>query len=146
MSQFMEVMMGQQSMLMSLANVVPPVPGQPTGPIASQPVAPPQPAPVVTLPVQHLKEWDIDAVSRDASDILEGESIEAEIASQHSEQDIELQVLDTDYPTWSVAERATRHLGVECPMTELPWRSLFESPSAQPHQSRMLPAFPYFIK
>ncbi|MGH0131820.1 UNVERIFIED_CONTAM: hypothetical protein FKN15_055947 [Acipenser sinensis] len=31
-------------------------------------------------------------------------------------------------------------------MTELPRRSLFESPSAQPHQSRMLPAFPDFIK
>lgn len=137
--------MGQQSILMSLANVVPPVPGQPTGPIASQPVAPPQPVPVITLPVQPLKEWDIDAVSRDASEILEGESIEAEIASQHSEQD-ELHVLDTDDPTWSVVERATRHLGVEWPMTELPRRSLFESPSAQPHQSRMLPAFPDFIK
>ncbi|MGH0133181.1 UNVERIFIED_CONTAM: hypothetical protein FKN15_051971 [Acipenser sinensis] len=122
------------------------VPGQSNGPIASQPVAPPQPVPVVTLPVQPLKEWDIDAVSRDASDILEGESIAAEIASQHSEQDIELQVLDTDDPTWSVVERATRHLGVKWPMTELPRRSLFESPSAQPHQSRMLPAFPDFIK
>ncbi|MGH0149408.1 UNVERIFIED_CONTAM: hypothetical protein FKN15_015405 [Acipenser sinensis] len=146
MSQFMEVMVGQLSILMSLANVVPPVPEQPTGPIASQPVAPPQPAPVGTLPVQPLKEWDIDAVSRDASDILEGESIEAEIASQHSEQDIELQVLDTDDPTWSVVERATHHLGIEWPMTELPRRSLFESPSAQPHQSKMLPAFPDFIK
>ncbi|MGH0166588.1 UNVERIFIED_CONTAM: hypothetical protein FKN15_050982 [Acipenser sinensis] len=87
----MEVMMGQQPILMSLANVVPPVPEQPTGPIASQPVAPPQPAPVIALPVQPQREWDIDAVSRDASDILEGESIEAEVASQHSEQDIELQ-------------------------------------------------------
>ncbi|MGH0149240.1 UNVERIFIED_CONTAM: hypothetical protein FKN15_030244 [Acipenser sinensis] len=96
--------------------------------------------------VQPLKEWDIDAVSRDASDILEGESIESEIASQHSEQDIALQVLDTDDPTWSVVERATRHLKVEWPMTELPRRSLFESPSAQPHQSRMLLAFPDFIK
>ncbi|MGH0133700.1 UNVERIFIED_CONTAM: hypothetical protein FKN15_053288 [Acipenser sinensis] len=146
MSQFMEVMIGQQSILMSLANVVPPVPEQPTGPIASQPVAPPQPAPVVTLPVQHLKEWDIDEVSRDAFDILEVESIEAEIASQHSEQDIKLQMLDTDDPTWSGVERATHHLGIEWPMTELPRRSLFESPSAQAHQSRMLPAFPDFIK
>ncbi|MGH0169746.1 UNVERIFIED_CONTAM: hypothetical protein FKN15_057412 [Acipenser sinensis] len=139
-------MMGQQSILMSLANVVPPVPEQLTGPIASQPVVPPQPALVVALPVQPLKEWDIDAVSRDASDILEGESIEAKVASQHSEQDIELQVLETDDLTWSVVERATRHLGIEWPMVELPWRSLFESPSAQPHQSRMLPAFPDFIK
>ncbi|MGH0136118.1 UNVERIFIED_CONTAM: hypothetical protein FKN15_010900 [Acipenser sinensis] len=146
MSQFMEVMMGQQPILMSLANVVPPVPEQPTGPIASQPVAPPQPAPVVAFPVQPQREWDIDAVSRDASDILQGEIIEAEVASQHSEQDIKFQVLDTDDPTLSVVERATRHLGIEWPMAELPRRSLFESPSAQPHQSRMLPAFPDFIK
>ncbi|MGH0170266.1 UNVERIFIED_CONTAM: hypothetical protein FKN15_058565 [Acipenser sinensis] len=123
-----------------------PIPEQLTGPIASQPVAPPQPAPVVALPVQPQREWDIDAVSRDASDVLEGESIEAEVASQHSEQDIELEVLDTDDPTWSVVERATRHLGIKWPMAELPRRSLFESPSAQPHQSRILPAFPDFIK
>ncbi|MGH0118078.1 UNVERIFIED_CONTAM: hypothetical protein FKN15_052083 [Acipenser sinensis] len=146
MSQFMEVMMGQQSILMSLANVVPRVPEQPTGPIASQPLAPPQPAPVVSPPVQSQGAWDIDAVSRYTSDVLEGESIETEVASQHSEQDIELEVLDTDDPTWSVVERATHHLGIEWPMAELPRRSLFESPSAQPHQSRMLPAFPDFIK
>ncbi|MGH0126683.1 UNVERIFIED_CONTAM: hypothetical protein FKN15_033079 [Acipenser sinensis] len=146
MSQFMEVMIGQQSILMSLANVITRVPEQPAGPIASQPVAPPQPAPVVAPPVQPQGAWDVDAVSRDASDVLERESIEAEVASQHSEQDIELEVLDTDDPTWSVVERATRHLGIEWPMTELPRRSLFESPSAQPHQSRMLPAFPDFVK
>ncbi|MGH0191392.1 UNVERIFIED_CONTAM: hypothetical protein FKN15_062618 [Acipenser sinensis] len=145
MSQFMEVMMGQQSILMSLANVVPRVPEQPTGPIASQPVAAPQPATVVAPPVQPQGAWDINAVSRDASDVLEGESIEAEVASQHSEQDIELEVLDTDDPMWSVVERATRHLGIEWPMAELPRRTLFESPSAQPHQSRMLPPFPDFI-
>ncbi|MGH0143436.1 UNVERIFIED_CONTAM: hypothetical protein FKN15_006818 [Acipenser sinensis] len=138
--------MGQQSILMSLANVVPRVPEQPTGPIASQPVAPPQPAPVVSLPVPPQGEWDIDAVSRDASDVLEGDSLEAEVASQHYELDFELEVLDTDDPTWSLVERATRHLGIEWPMTELPWRSLFELPSAQPHQSRMLLAFPDFIK
>ncbi|MGH0133417.1 UNVERIFIED_CONTAM: hypothetical protein FKN15_032307 [Acipenser sinensis] len=146
MSQFMEVMIGQQSILMSLANVVPRVPEQPAGSIASQPVAPPQPAPVAAPPVQPQGAWDVDAVSRDVSDVLEGESIEAEVASQHSEQDIELEVLDTDDPMWSVVERATRHLGIEWPMAELPRRSLFESPSAQPHQSRMLPTFPDFVK
>ncbi|MGH0144659.1 UNVERIFIED_CONTAM: hypothetical protein FKN15_003989 [Acipenser sinensis] len=146
MSQFMEIMIGQQSILMSLANVVPRVPEQPAGPIASQPAAPPQPAPVVAPPVQSQGAWDFDAVSRDASDVLEGESIEAEVASQHSEQDIELEVLDTDDPTWSVVKRATSHLGIEWPMAELPRRSLFESASAQPHQSRMLPAFPDFVK
>ncbi|MGH0129248.1 UNVERIFIED_CONTAM: hypothetical protein FKN15_024708 [Acipenser sinensis] len=41
MSQFMEVMMGQQSLLMTLANVAPRVPEQLAGPIANQPVAPP---------------------------------------------------------------------------------------------------------
>ncbi|MGH0121469.1 UNVERIFIED_CONTAM: hypothetical protein FKN15_023767 [Acipenser sinensis] len=128
------------------ANVVPRVPEQPIGPIASQPVAPPQPALVVAPPVQAQGAWDVDAVSRDTSDVLEGESIAAEVASQHSEPDIELEVLDTDDPTWSVVERATRHLGIEWPMAELPWHSFFESPSAQPHQSRMLPAFPDFVK
>ncbi|MGH0151385.1 UNVERIFIED_CONTAM: hypothetical protein FKN15_026545 [Acipenser sinensis] len=146
MSQFMEVMIGQQSLLMSLANVVPRVPEQQAGPIASQPVAPPQPVPVAAPPMQPQGAWDVDAVSRDASDVLEGESIEAEVVSQHSEQDIELEVLDTDDPMWSMVERATRHLGFEWPMAELPRRSLFESPSDQPHQSRMLPAFLDFVK
>ncbi|MGH0175527.1 UNVERIFIED_CONTAM: hypothetical protein FKN15_070786 [Acipenser sinensis] len=63
MSQFMEVMMGQQSLLMTLANVVPRAPELPTGPIAGQPVVPP--------PVPHNQPQevcDVDAVSRDASD------------------------------------------------------------------------------
>ncbi|MGH0134877.1 UNVERIFIED_CONTAM: hypothetical protein FKN15_067575 [Acipenser sinensis] len=62
MSQFMEVMMGQQSLLMTLANVVPRAPELPTGPVAGQPVVPP--------PVPHgqpQEVWDVDAVSRDAS-------------------------------------------------------------------------------
>ncbi|MGH0171686.1 UNVERIFIED_CONTAM: hypothetical protein FKN15_061824 [Acipenser sinensis] len=145
MSQFMEVMMGQQSLLMSLANVAPPVSHQLPGP-TSQPVAPPQPIPV---PIPQLQEWDIDAVSRDASDgepLLEKDSGEAELTSQPSEQDVELEVLDTNDPMWSLVERAAHHLGVEWPLVEQPWRSLFESPSAQPRQSRMLPAFPDFIK
>ncbi|MGH0118131.1 UNVERIFIED_CONTAM: hypothetical protein FKN15_044433 [Acipenser sinensis] len=63
MSQFMEVMMGQQSLLMTLANVMPRAPELPTGPVAGQPVVPP--------PVPHgqpQEVWDVDAVSRDASD------------------------------------------------------------------------------
>lgn len=63
MSQFMEVMMGQQSLLMTLANVVPRAPELPTGPVAGQLVVPP--------PVPHgqpQEVWDVDAVSRDASD------------------------------------------------------------------------------
>ncbi|MGH0138181.1 UNVERIFIED_CONTAM: hypothetical protein FKN15_065723 [Acipenser sinensis] len=79
-SQFMEVMMGQQSFLMSLANAVPRTPEQLTGPVANQPVAPLQPPLAVSLPLHPQKDWDIDAISRDASDILEGDSIEAEAA------------------------------------------------------------------
>ncbi|MGH0142251.1 UNVERIFIED_CONTAM: hypothetical protein FKN15_024048 [Acipenser sinensis] len=84
MSQFMEVMMGQQSLLMTLANVVPRAPELPTGPVAGQPVVPP--------PVPHgqpQEVWDVDAVSRDASDMepLFEEGTEPEVASQHSEQD-----------------------------------------------------------
>ncbi|MGH0128278.1 UNVERIFIED_CONTAM: hypothetical protein FKN15_034114 [Acipenser sinensis] len=146
MSQFMEVMMGQQSLLMSLANAVPRAPEQLTGPVANQPVAPLQPPLAVSLPLQPQKDWDIDAISRDASDILEGDSIEAEVASLHSDQVAESEVMDTDDPMWSVVDRATRHLGIDWPGTELPRRSLFESPSAQSHQSRMLPAFPDFVK
>ncbi|MGH0133840.1 UNVERIFIED_CONTAM: hypothetical protein FKN15_020055 [Acipenser sinensis] len=142
----MEVMMGQQSFLMSLANAGPQAPEQLTGPVANQPVAPLQPPLAVSLPLQPQKDWDIDAVSRDASDILEGDSIEAEVASQHSDQVAESEVMDTDDPMWSVVDRATRHLGIDWPRTELPWRSLFESPSAQSHQSRMLLAFPDFVK
>ncbi|MGH0169319.1 UNVERIFIED_CONTAM: hypothetical protein FKN15_002210 [Acipenser sinensis] len=148
MSEFMEVLMGQQSLLMTLANVAPRAP-EPTGPIANQSVAPPQSAPVPVSHIQPQGVWDIDAVSRDASDtepLLEEDSMEAEVASQHSGQEIDPEVLDTNDPMWSVVERATRHLSVEWPMLELPWRSLFESSSAQPLQSRMLPAFPDFIK
>ncbi|MGH0165963.1 UNVERIFIED_CONTAM: hypothetical protein FKN15_049931 [Acipenser sinensis] len=144
MSQFMEMMMGQQSLLMSMANAVPRAPEQFTGPVASQPVAPLQPPLAVSLPVQP-QDWDIDAISRDAIDILGEDSIEAEIASQHSDQVAESEVMDTDDPMWSVVDRATCQLGIDWPGTELPRRSLFESPSAQPHQSRMLPAFPDFV-
>ncbi|MGH0140632.1 UNVERIFIED_CONTAM: hypothetical protein FKN15_043672 [Acipenser sinensis] len=117
-----------------------------TGPIANQPVAPLQPPLAVSLPLQPQKAWDIDAISRDASDILEGDSIEAEVASQHSDQVAESGVMDTDDPMWSVVDRAIHHLGIDWPRTELPRQSLFESPSAQSHQSRMLPAFPDFVK
>ncbi|MGH0155198.1 UNVERIFIED_CONTAM: hypothetical protein FKN15_028721 [Acipenser sinensis] len=61
---------------MTLVNVAPRVPEQPTGPIANQPMTPP--------PVAHSQPqevWDIDVVSRDASDVeplLEEESTEAE--------------------------------------------------------------------
>ncbi|MGH0122222.1 UNVERIFIED_CONTAM: hypothetical protein FKN15_017546 [Acipenser sinensis] len=142
MSQFMEVMMGQQSLLMTLANVVPWAPELPTGPVAGQPVVPP--------PVPHdqpQEVLDIDAVSRDASNAepLFEEGTEPEVTSQHSEQD-DPEVLDTNDPMWSVVERAARHLGVDWPASEPTRRSLFELPSAQPLQSRILPAFPDFIK
>ncbi|MGH0137256.1 UNVERIFIED_CONTAM: hypothetical protein FKN15_013257 [Acipenser sinensis] len=96
MSQFMKVMMGQQSLLMTLANVVPWAPELPTGPVAGQPVVPP--------PVPHgqpQEVWDVDAVSRDASDAepLFEEGTEPEVASQHSEQD-DPEVLDTNDPMW----------------------------------------------
>ncbi|MGH0156293.1 UNVERIFIED_CONTAM: hypothetical protein FKN15_038624 [Acipenser sinensis] len=142
MSQFMEVMMGQQSLLMTLANVVPRAPELPTGPVAGQPVVPP--------PVPHgqpQEVWDVDAVSRDASDAepLFEEGTEPEVTSQHSEQD-DPEVLDTNDPMWSVVERAARHLGVDWPASEPTRRSLFELPSAHTLQSRILPAFPDFIK
>ncbi|MGH0126324.1 UNVERIFIED_CONTAM: hypothetical protein FKN15_028071 [Acipenser sinensis] len=142
MSQFMEVMMGQQSLLMTLANVVPRAPELPTGPVAGQLVVPP--------PVPHgqpQEVWDVDAVSRDASDAepLFGEGTEPEVTSQHSEQD-DPEVLDTNDPMWSVVERAARHLGVDWPASEPTRRSLFELPSAHTLQSRILPAFPDFIK
>ncbi|MGH0119472.1 UNVERIFIED_CONTAM: hypothetical protein FKN15_076696 [Acipenser sinensis] len=92
MSQFMEVMMGQQSLLMTLANVVPRAPELPTGPVTGQPVVPP--------PVPHgqpQEVWDVDAVSRDASDAEPVEGTEPEGTSQHSEQD-DPEVLDTNDP------------------------------------------------
>ncbi|MGH0150824.1 UNVERIFIED_CONTAM: hypothetical protein FKN15_018700 [Acipenser sinensis] len=114
----------------------------PTEPVAGQPVVPP--------PVPHVQPqevWDVDAVSRDASDAepLFKEGTEPEVASQHSEQD-DPEVLDTNDPMWSVVERAARHLGVDWPASEPTRRSLFELPSAHTLQSRILPAFPDFIK
>ncbi|MGH0125133.1 UNVERIFIED_CONTAM: hypothetical protein FKN15_075702 [Acipenser sinensis] len=96
MLQFMEVMMGQQSLLMTLANVVPRAPELPTGPVAGQLVVPP--------PVPHgqpQEVWDVDAVSRDASNAepLFEEGTEPEVTSQHSEQD-DPEVLDTNDPMW----------------------------------------------
>ncbi|MGH0170695.1 UNVERIFIED_CONTAM: hypothetical protein FKN15_059693 [Acipenser sinensis] len=129
MSQFMDVMMGQQSLLMSLTNMAPRATDAQVRPTANQPAFPPQPlaAPVV----QQLQGvWDVDAISRDASEgepLLEEDNVEAELTSQHSEQDTELEVLDTNDPLWSLVERATRHLGIEWPALELPRRSLFES-------------------
>ncbi|MGH0136884.1 UNVERIFIED_CONTAM: hypothetical protein FKN15_019561 [Acipenser sinensis] len=66
--------------------------------------------------------------------------------NHHSEQDTELEVLDTNDPLWSLVERATRHLGIEWQAMELPRLSLFESPSVRSPQPRTLPAFPDFIK
>ncbi|MGH0141880.1 UNVERIFIED_CONTAM: hypothetical protein FKN15_004053 [Acipenser sinensis] len=86
-------------------------------------------------------------VARDASDAepLFEEGTEPEVTSQHSEQD-DPEVLDTNDPMWSVVERAARHLGVDWPASEPTRRSLFELLSAQHLQSRILPAFPDFIK
>ncbi|MGH0141114.1 UNVERIFIED_CONTAM: hypothetical protein FKN15_072753 [Acipenser sinensis] len=148
MSQFMDVMMGQQSLLMSLTNMAPRATDAQVGPTANQLAFPPQPldAPVVQQP---QGVWDVDAISRDASEgepLLEEDSVEAELTSQHSEQDTDLEVLDTNDTLWSLVERATHHLGIEWPAVELPRRSLFELPSVWSPQPRMLPAFPDFIK
>ncbi|MGH0116180.1 UNVERIFIED_CONTAM: hypothetical protein FKN15_074821 [Acipenser sinensis] len=128
MSQFMEVMMGQQSLLMTLANVVPWASELPTRPITGQPV--------VLPPVPHdqpQEVWDVDAVSRGASDAepLFEEGTEPEVTSPHSEQD-DQEVLDTNDPMWLAVERAARHLGVDWPASEPTRCSLFELPSAQP--------------
>ncbi|MGH0120128.1 UNVERIFIED_CONTAM: hypothetical protein FKN15_065289 [Acipenser sinensis] len=143
MSQFMEVMMGQQSLLMSLTNRAPPA-----EPVASHSAFQPQPlaVPVVQQP---QGVWDIDAISRDASEgdpLLEEDSPGTDLASQHSEHDSESEALDTSDPLWSLVERATRHLGIEWQAVELPRRSLFESPSVRSPMPRTLPAFPDFIK
>ncbi|MGH0119229.1 UNVERIFIED_CONTAM: hypothetical protein FKN15_029598 [Acipenser sinensis] len=143
MSQFMEVMMGQQSLLMSLTSRA-----SPAEPLASQPALQPQSlaVPVVQQP-QGL--WDVDAISWDASEgepLLDEESFEAELASQHSEHDSEPEALDTSDPLWSLLERATRHLGIDWPVVELPRRSLFELPSVWSPLPRPLPAFLDFIK
>ncbi|MGH0150717.1 UNVERIFIED_CONTAM: hypothetical protein FKN15_018149 [Acipenser sinensis] len=137
MSQFMEMMMGQQSLLMSMANAVPRAPEQFTGPIASQPVAPLQPPLAISLPVQP-QDWDIDAISRDASDILGEDSIEAEVAAQHSDQVAESEVMDTDDPVWPVVDRATRHLGIDWPGTELPLQPSPISPGCFWHSRTLL--------
>ncbi|MGH0148838.1 UNVERIFIED_CONTAM: hypothetical protein FKN15_013998 [Acipenser sinensis] len=103
----------------------------------------PQP---LSVPVAQQDAWDVDAISRDASEgePLPGEdSVEAELASHHSQS--EMEVLDVDDSLWSLVERATRHLGIEWPVVDQPRQSLFESPSAQTQQSRVLPAFPDFI-
>ncbi|MGH0154935.1 UNVERIFIED_CONTAM: hypothetical protein FKN15_028276 [Acipenser sinensis] len=141
MSQFMDLMMGQQSLLMSLATAR--AADEPVGPVANQPMVLPQPLPV---PVALQDAWDVDAISRDASEgePLHGEdSVEAELTSHHSESEMEVGVDDS---LWSLVERATRHLGIQWPAAEQPRRSLFESPLAQGLQSRTLPAFPDFIK
>ncbi|MGH0166003.1 UNVERIFIED_CONTAM: hypothetical protein FKN15_064018 [Acipenser sinensis] len=116
---------------------------EPVGPVANQPMVLPQP---LSVPVAQQDAWDVDAISRDAS---EGEplpregSVEAELTSHHSESEMEVGVDDS---LWSLVERATRHLGIEWPAVDKPRRSLFESPSAQGQQFRTLPAFPDFIK
>ncbi|MGH0146084.1 UNVERIFIED_CONTAM: hypothetical protein FKN15_018410 [Acipenser sinensis] len=128
---------------MSLTNRAPPA-----EPLASQPALQPQ---SLAIPVVQQPQgvWDVDAISRDASEgepLLDEESFEAELPSQHSEHDSEPEVLDTSDPLWSLVERATRHLGIEWPVVELPRRSLFESPSVRYPLPRTLPAFPDFIK
>ncbi|MGH0136188.1 UNVERIFIED_CONTAM: hypothetical protein FKN15_059851 [Acipenser sinensis] len=140
-SQFMDLIMGQQSLLMSLATAR--AADEPVGPVANQPMVLPQPLPI---PVAQQDAWDVDAISRDASEgePLHGEdSVEAELTSHHSESEMEMGVDDS---LWSLVERATRHLGIQWPAAEQPMRSLFESPLAQGLQSRMVPAFPDFIK
>ncbi|MGH0191515.1 UNVERIFIED_CONTAM: hypothetical protein FKN15_064855 [Acipenser sinensis] len=98
MSQFMDVMMGQQSLLMSLTNMAPRATDAQVGHTANQLPFPPQPlaSPVVQQP---QGVWDVDAISSDASEgepLLEEDSVEAELTSQLSEQDTELEVLDTN--------------------------------------------------
>ncbi|MGH0168496.1 UNVERIFIED_CONTAM: hypothetical protein FKN15_054791 [Acipenser sinensis] len=141
MSQFMDLMMGQQSLLMSLATAR--AVDEPVGLVANQPMVLPQPLPI---PVAQQDAWDVDPISRDASEgePLHGEdSVEAELTSHHSESEMEVGVDDS---LWSLVERATRHLGIQWPAAEQPRRSLFELPLAQGLQSRTLPAFPDFIK
>ncbi|MGH0120656.1 UNVERIFIED_CONTAM: hypothetical protein FKN15_068231 [Acipenser sinensis] len=140
-SQFKDLMMGQQSLLMSLATAR--ATEEPVRPAVNQPIILPQ---SLSVPVAQQDAWDVDAISRDASEgePLHGEdSVEAEFTSHHSESEMEVGVDDS---LWSLVERATRHLGLEWPATEEPRRSLFESPLAQGQQSRTLPAFPDFVK
>ncbi|MGH0137103.1 UNVERIFIED_CONTAM: hypothetical protein FKN15_062856 [Acipenser sinensis] len=79
MSQFMDVMMGQQSLLMSLTSRAPPADS-----LASQPAFQPQP---LAIPVVQQSQgvWDVDAISRDASEgelLLEEDSLETDLASR----------------------------------------------------------------
>ncbi|MGH0160014.1 UNVERIFIED_CONTAM: hypothetical protein FKN15_038617 [Acipenser sinensis] len=81
MSQFMDVMMGQQSLLMSLTSRAPPAES-----LASHSAFQPQPL-VVPVVQQPQGVWDVDAISRDASEgepLLEEDSPETDLASQHS--------------------------------------------------------------
>ncbi|MGH0171296.1 UNVERIFIED_CONTAM: hypothetical protein FKN15_003018 [Acipenser sinensis] len=93
MSQFMDLMMGQQSLLMSLATAR--AAEEPVGPVANQPMILPQP---LSVPVAQQDAWDVDAISRDASEgePLHGEdSVEAELTSHHSESEMEVGVDDS---------------------------------------------------
>ncbi len=58
MSQFMDLMMGQQSLLMSLATAR--AADEPVGPVANQPMILPQP---LSVPVAQQDAWDVDAIS-----------------------------------------------------------------------------------
>ncbi|RXM33165.1 hypothetical protein EOD39_15282 [Acipenser ruthenus] len=70
MSQFMDLMMGQQSLLMSLATAR--AAEEPVRPAVNQPIILPQP---LSVPVAQQDAWDVDAISRDAS---EGEPLHGE--------------------------------------------------------------------
>ncbi|MGH0154126.1 UNVERIFIED_CONTAM: hypothetical protein FKN15_026266 [Acipenser sinensis] len=59
MSQFMDLMMGQQSLLMSLATAR--AADEPVGPVANQPMVLPLP---LSNPVAQQDAWDVDAISR----------------------------------------------------------------------------------
>ncbi len=60
------------------------------------------------------------------------------LTSQPSKQEVDIEVMDPNDPMWSLVERVTRYLGIEWPVVEQPRRSLFESPSVQPHQTLQL--------
>ncbi|MGH0145763.1 UNVERIFIED_CONTAM: hypothetical protein FKN15_026702 [Acipenser sinensis] len=88
-SQFMEVMLGQQTLLMSLANRVPRAMDDLVGPVANKPTVPPQPLSAQVFQ-QPQEVWDADVISRDASEVdplLEEDSVETELVSHHSEQE-----------------------------------------------------------
>ncbi|MGH0127491.1 UNVERIFIED_CONTAM: hypothetical protein FKN15_046826 [Acipenser sinensis] len=64
MSQFMDLMMGQQSLLMSLVTAR--AAEEPGRPVVNQPIILPQP---LSVPVAQQDAWDVDAISRDASEV-----------------------------------------------------------------------------